>query len=261
MAEKAAKAPAYQWYPKDAETDEAYRLMTCEELGVYERLRDCQWLEGSLPADLGMLAVLIGHRMTVRRLQFIWPHIAPCFPDDGSGRLANRKLEEQRVELAAYIASKKLAGRAGGLAKGKQTGSTTTILPVAKPSSASATASASAVEHERSPAREAVPFDGEAFMDAFRAGWKTLYGFECSLILDAIRTAQLRQQLAAIPTDRLSDALRAFFATADPYVLKAKHPIGLFLRDPLRFLATPITAAAAVDDGVDRVRALLKEAR
>jgi hypothetical protein len=148
MADKPAKAPAYQWYPKDAETDEAYRLMTCEELGVYERLRDCQWLEGSLPAELEKLTILVGHRMTLRRLEFIWPKIAPCFPDDGTGRLVNPKLEEQRAQLAAYIATKKIAGRAGGLAKAKQTSSTPTpaarVSLVANPTSSSATASATA---------------------------------------------------------------------------------------------------------------------
>lgn len=158
MAEKRGKAPAYQWFPKDAETDEAYRLMTCEELGVYERLRDCQWLEGSLPAELEKLSMLIGHRMTVRRLEFIWPKIAPCFPDDGTGRLANPRLEEQRTQLASYLATKKLAGKAGGLAKAKQTASITKISPVAKRSSASATASPSA-----SATAEVLPLTPSAF--------------------------------------------------------------------------------------------------
>lgn len=177
------KAPAYQWFPKDAETDEQYRLMSCEELGVYERLRDCQWLEGSLPPQLDKLARLIGHGMTPRRLSSLWPNISPCFPNDGTGRLANPRLELQRMQLVAFFASKTASGRAGGYAKGastprislepnpKQTPSGASrsldpdrpliVLemeadppgkPLANPASASATASASAKEEEERPA-------------------------------------------------------------------------------------------------------------
>lgn len=246
MPEKRNKAPAYQWFPKDAESDETYSLMTCEEVGVFERLRDRQWFEGSLPPELEKLVVLCGHGMTLRRLQYIWHKIAPCFPDDGTGRIANPRLDRQREQLAIYIAKQKLAGRAGGLAKTKRASSEPTIPPLANPTSASATASAIA-EEPRENAREG--WTADACMDAFREGWKTLYGHECSLILKPIQFSQLQEQLRKIPEEQFRASLAAFFATDDPYVRKATHPLGLFLREPLRFLATPkVNGAAKLPD-------------
>lgn len=95
-------------------------------------------------------------------------------------------------------------------------------------------------------------------MNAFRSGWEAIYGFECSLILDAIKTMQVHAQVKNIPRDRLLSALAAYFATTEDYVRKAKHPLGLFLKDPLRFLAVPVLVPS-IDTSVDRVRALLKE--
>ena len=113
----ADKPPAYQWYPKDAETDEAYRLMTCEQLGAYERLRDHQWIEGSLPADVESLALIVGHNMTVKRFEQIWPGVSRCFPPIAGGRLQNPRLERQREELAAYRLRQSENGRKGAAKK------------------------------------------------------------------------------------------------------------------------------------------------
>jgi hypothetical protein len=42
MSQDKQKPPAYQWYPKDYESDEAVRLMTYEQEGIYRRLLDHQ---------------------------------------------------------------------------------------------------------------------------------------------------------------------------------------------------------------------------
>jgi uncharacterized protein YdaU (DUF1376 family) len=115
-APNAPKAPAYQWYPKDAETDETYRLMSCEQLGVFERLRDHEWLEGSLPTDIGQLAAIVGHGMSAERLRKIWPGVSPCFKKRGK-RLLNRRLERQRAELARYHAGVSEKGKKGAAAR------------------------------------------------------------------------------------------------------------------------------------------------
>lgn len=113
----ADKPPAYQWYPKDAETDEAYRLMTCEQLGAYERLRDHQWIEGSLPTDVEELALIVGHGMTAKRLEQIWARVSVCFPPTADGRLQNPRLERQREELEAYRKRQADNGRKGAAKK------------------------------------------------------------------------------------------------------------------------------------------------
>ncbi|MEO5742764.1 MAG: hypothetical protein ABIS29_19425 [Vicinamibacterales bacterium] len=77
----------------------------------------------------------------------------------------------------------------------------------------------------------------EQLVDQFRAHWKTAYGHECSLLLKPLEFMQLEQQMAAHPIAQMTAALAAYFATADEYVRKAKHPLALFLRDPLKHLA------------------------
>lgn len=85
-------------------------------------------------------------------------------------------------------------------------------------------------KHARSPA--------ETVLDAFRTHWKRLYGFECSLLLKPLEFMQLEQQIDKVQPAQLLAALGAYFSSQDPYVLKARHPFPLFLRDPLKYLAT-----------------------
>lgn len=77
----------------------------------------------------------------------------------------------------------------------------------------------------------------ERLTDAFRAHWKRTYGVECSLILKPLEFMQLEQHIAGHTEARLLAAMAAYFATSEDYVRRAKHPLALFLRDPLRHLA------------------------
>lgn len=94
------KAPAYQWYPKDYELDEAVKLMTYEEEGIYRRLLDHQALHGSIPADPRQIAMLVP-KVSLKRFLTLWPHIAGKF-SGSNGRLVNGKLERVKAETAAY---------------------------------------------------------------------------------------------------------------------------------------------------------------
>ncbi len=75
------------------------------------------------------------------------------------------------------------------------------------------------------------------FIDAFRDHWKAIYGHECSLIMSPLQFSDLDKQLADHPLAKLLDALDAYFVTRDAYVIRGKHPLQLFLRDPLKYLA------------------------
>lgn len=77
----------------------------------------------------------------------------------------------------------------------------------------------------------------ERVIDRFRAEWKRSYGFECSLIPKPLEFMQVQQHLAVHGEERLAQATAAYFATSDEYIRKAKHPLALFLRDPLKHLA------------------------
>lgn len=146
MGKGSDKAPAYQWFPKDAETDEAYRLMTYEQQGIYRALLDHQWLQGSLPKDPAVIAKLLPKVHPARFLR-LWVGIAPCFAEEGD-RLVNPKLEKQRSELATYIAERRLSGSRGAQKRWLSDGSAIT-QPLANDSSASATASPSPIQQHK----------------------------------------------------------------------------------------------------------------
>jgi hypothetical protein len=133
------KAPAFQVYPKDYETDEKVKLMTLEQEGAYWRLLLHQSLEGSVPADISGLALIC--RVPKGRMKKLWTGTLPlCFPAvlGPPGRLANLRMERDRRERQEFIRGKAAAGTLGGLAKAKQTSSTpedfATDLPDEKPS-------------------------------------------------------------------------------------------------------------------------------
>jgi uncharacterized protein YdaU (DUF1376 family) len=103
------KAPAYQWYPKDYESDEAVKLMTYEQEGIYRRLLDHQALHGGIPAEPRDIAMLVP-KVSLKRFLAIWPRIAGKFALV-DGRLVNRKLEKVKSATAAFKASKEHAGK------------------------------------------------------------------------------------------------------------------------------------------------------
>lgn len=102
------KAPAYQWYPKDYELDEAVKLMTYEQEGIYRRLLDHQALHGSIPAMPAQIAMLVP-KVTLKRFLSLWPAIEGKFKPDGN-RLVNAKLERVKANTAAFKESKSKGG-------------------------------------------------------------------------------------------------------------------------------------------------------
>lgn len=114
------KAPAYQWYPKDYDSDEAVKLMTYEQEGIYRRLLDHQALHGSIPAIPSQIAMLVP-KVPLKRFLNLWLGISGKFTDVG-GRLVNDKLERVKAQTAAYKAAKAAAGKASAEARAGQNG-------------------------------------------------------------------------------------------------------------------------------------------
>lgn len=108
-------SPAYQWYMKDFDSDEAVKLMTYEQEGIYRRLLDHQWLHGSIPATPSQIGMLVP-KVALRRFLSLWPGISVKFTERG-GRLVNQKLERVRAATAAYKAAKSAAGKASAEAR------------------------------------------------------------------------------------------------------------------------------------------------
>lgn len=115
---RSQKSPAYQWYPKDYDTDEAVKLMTYEQEGIYRRLLDHQALHGSIPANPAQIAMLVP-KVTLKRFLALWPGIVGKFAEAG-GRMANQKLERVKASTAAYKAQQAAAGRASAAAKAER---------------------------------------------------------------------------------------------------------------------------------------------
>jgi len=104
------KAPAFQFYPKDYQTDGKVRMMSWEARGVYVDLLCTYWLEGTLPADPKRLANMVG--MTPRRFEKLWPQIAPCFEIDGES-LKQKRLIREREKQKAYSEKQSENGKKG----------------------------------------------------------------------------------------------------------------------------------------------------
>jgi len=108
-----SKAPALPLYVKDLQADETWKLMSAEERGVYISTLIHQWNEGSIPADLVLLAEVLDLKLSeVRRA---WPTISKKFrplrrhPD----RLINRKLDGIRLAQKRQRLKQVESGRRG----------------------------------------------------------------------------------------------------------------------------------------------------
>lgn len=173
----ADKAPAYQWLGRDAEADEKYRLMNVAQLGIYERLRDHEWYEGSVPSDESQLIAIIGHGITRAQFRKLWPGVACCFHDRGDGRLINARLELQRTEQRDFNEGKSRGGQASAEARRQKYGTAQPNSPrtapeqpvraAPEPASASATASAFA-EKKKKGALPSGPLPGFRRLRVFR---------------------------------------------------------------------------------------------
>jgi uncharacterized protein YdaU (DUF1376 family) len=98
------KAPAWQWYPKDCDTDENVRGMDDREFGFYVRCLNHSWLNDGLPSDLDELARIMAR--TRKYLDTVWLRVGRCFALDG-GRLRNPKQESLRRKQNEYSDSRR----------------------------------------------------------------------------------------------------------------------------------------------------------
>jgi len=146
------KSPAFQFYPKDFLSDQNVSLMTREAVGCYIILICQTWIHGHIPDDPKKLALLCG--VSSKKLALLWPQIRPCFMEDVvggevTGKLMRHPRLDKEREIQKENRQKRVdAGRKGG----NQKASNAKVLldvcykkNVAKPSSSSSTASATAI--------------------------------------------------------------------------------------------------------------------
>lgn len=157
---------------------------------------------------------------------------------DGGWRILNHRKYRERLntdERREYFRLKKR----------EQRSKSTFVQNVQDKSTLSTQAEASPSTDPKNVRTRATSWTPETFMDAYRERWKGIYGHECSLLLKPLEFSTLAEQMGRIPEETLRAALGAFFESSDPFVAKSKHPLGLFLREPTKYLAQ---VKPAVDD-------------
>lgn len=107
----ATKSPAYQWFPKDALTDQAMLRMSNEVEGLYRRLLDHAWLEDGLPSDAEQIFPL-SKCGTRRKFDQLWMQIAPLLPTGSDGRRRSPRQEQERKKQRKNSRARKLAADA-----------------------------------------------------------------------------------------------------------------------------------------------------
>jgi uncharacterized protein YdaU (DUF1376 family) len=229
--------------------------MSFSEKGVYLTMLFQQWRDGSksLPDSPRELADLIAVTDAQGlEIEQAWPVVRRKFVSATHDpmRIVNLKVEKTRRQQAANQRKREQAGRAAGLAsaaKRKQrrelpaNESLTTVERSSTDKKRVEEKRSDQIRRDREPAR-AIASTADAapearLLDAFRLGWQRVYGHECSLLVSPLEQMKLEQQVAAIGETKLLRALGAFFETEEAFVRKARHPLPLFLREPLRFMA------------------------
>jgi uncharacterized protein YdaU (DUF1376 family) len=107
------QSPAFQFYPKEYLSSEKVRAMSFKERGMYWDLCSHAWLNGSIPADLELLARMLGEPLASFRKH--WPHIRPCFRqvDGDDSRLEQPRLEVERRKQSDRRAHNQESGHKG----------------------------------------------------------------------------------------------------------------------------------------------------
>jgi uncharacterized protein YdaU (DUF1376 family) len=110
-----AKSPAFQFYPGDFLSDPNVAAMSTEAQGAYIRLLCFAWLDGSIPADVALLAPMCG--LAHDSFTKAWAVVQRCWTESSTGRLVNPRLERERVFQAEGRARRQLASQVAVEAK------------------------------------------------------------------------------------------------------------------------------------------------
>ena len=139
------KAPSFQWYPKDCDTDEKVKMMDDREYGFYARCLNHSWINDGLPGELSDISRVTGR--TLKYVRTVWLRVGDCFPLYEDGRRRNPRQESQRKASEKFKAERSESGKNGAHNRWHKNGSANGSAikePMANDSFASASASSSA---------------------------------------------------------------------------------------------------------------------
>lgn len=111
------KAPAYQRYSKDYLASVRVQMMTLAEEGAYNRLLEYCWINGSIPADAGKIARLVGKGCTVE-IAKVCMEMFETHPDDPD-KMIHDRLEQERKKQESNSEARREAAAARWKKQGK----------------------------------------------------------------------------------------------------------------------------------------------
>lgn len=153
------KAPAFQFYAADWLADIHVRAMTPAERGIYIDLLAYCWREGKIPTSPNLLARIVA--IPTAEMERVWKTLRPRFLKNGR----HARLDAERDAQDDYRAGQAEAGKRGAAKRwGRHSDPiepdrVAIVSPMAKNSSASASASATTIataDHRGEPPAEAV---------------------------------------------------------------------------------------------------------
>jgi len=152
------KPPAFQWYPKDIETDEAVILMDNREFGAYVHLLNHGWIHEGIPIDEESQARLVKEPLAQWRKMWLAIKVKWAQHPEDPHKLVNPRQERERLKQAEHRAERSESGRRGAAIKKLRYSSATSSASglacdqlQANASSASASASATTEENPLTP--------------------------------------------------------------------------------------------------------------
>jgi uncharacterized protein YdaU (DUF1376 family) len=86
--------PYVNFYCSDWLGDSKVRLMPLEARALHIDLLCHAWNLGHIPADKDECAQLLGVQR--RKLESLWPKLAPCWVSDENGGFVNKRMEKER---------------------------------------------------------------------------------------------------------------------------------------------------------------------
>jgi len=102
-----ANAPAFQMYAADIYMDT--NEWSAEAFGIYNRLLNHQWVNGSIPKDHKTLAQITF--VSIKKFSKSWPEMASKFVYDETNRGVNLKLENVRQKQKHFLETQKVKAK------------------------------------------------------------------------------------------------------------------------------------------------------
>lgn len=124
---KAARAPAFQFYPSDYLSSQRVSLMTLEEEGAYIRLLCYCWQSGAIPSDPEKIARLIGKGASTTLATTLATMFQPHASDPAL--LVNDRLDQERAKQQQWREKSASGGRKSAETRKKSKGGSTTVQP------------------------------------------------------------------------------------------------------------------------------------